>query len=101
RQKEVRVGVDHQVDGDMQGVYALAPLLDVFIRGMFALEVRIEKFASIRESRKRFAKAGQFLTTHDAIAGGKSHFYEMLEEGMQSRQEFAFADAIAQGKHAA
>ena len=76
-------------------------LFDIFVRGMLPLQVWIDKFTSIREGRQRFAKIVQCLAAHDAITGGKSHIYEMLEEGVQSRQKLFFTDAIAQSKYAA
>jgi len=85
----------------MQRVHLLATLLDVFVGGLLPLQVRVDQFAPIGESRQRFAKAVQRLAAHDAIAGGKSHIDEMLEERVQSRQEFFLADTVTQGKYAA
>ena len=85
----------------MQRVYLLAMLFDVFVRGMLPLQVWIDDFASMRESRQRFAKTVQWLAAHDAIGRGKPHIYEMLEEGVQSRQKFLFTDAVTQSKYAA
>jgi hypothetical protein len=56
-------------------------------------------------SSPRYVKAGSVppksLAAHDAIAGGKSHIYEMLEEGVQSRQKLFFTDAVTQSKYPA
>ena len=82
----------------MQRVYPLAALFDVFVRGMLPLQVRIDEFTSIRESRERSAKASQCLTAQDAIARGKPYIYEMLEKGVQFRQELLFTDAVTQSK---
>jgi hypothetical protein len=67
---------------------------------MLPLHVWIDKFTAIREGRERFAKTVQCLAAHDAIARGKPHIYEMLEEGVQSRQKLFFTDAVPQGKYA-
>ena len=84
----------------MQRGYLLAMLFDVFVRGVLPLGVRIDQFASIGESRQRFAKTVQRLAAHDAIAGGEPHLDEMLEEGVQSRQKLFFTDALPQSKYA-
>ena len=84
----------------MKRVYLLAMLFEVFVRGMFPLQVWIDEFTSIREGRERFAKIVQCLAAHDAIARGKPHIYEMLEEGVQSRQKLFFTDAVPQSKYA-
>ena len=60
----------------------------------------VDEFTSIRERRQRFAKIVQCLAAHDAIARGKPHIYEMLEEGVQSWQKLFFSDAISQSKYA-
>ena len=52
----------------MQRVYLLAMLFDIFVRGMLPLQVGIDEFTSIRESRQRFAKIVQCLAAHDAVA---------------------------------
>ena len=84
----------------MQRVYLLAMLFDVFVRRMLPLQVWVDEFTSIRERRQRFAKIVQCLAAHDAIARGKPHIYEMLEEGVQSWQKLFFSDAISQSKYA-
>ncbi len=85
----------------MQRVYLLAMLFDVLVCGMLPLQVWVDEFTSIREGRQRFAKIVQCLAAHDAIARGKPHIYEMLEEGVQPWQKLFFTDAIPQSKYAA
>jgi len=84
----------------MQRVYLLAMLFDIFVRGALPLQVGIDEFTSIRESRQRFAKIVQCLAAHDAVARGKPHIYEMPEEGVQSWQKLFFTDAIPQSEYA-
>jgi hypothetical protein len=80
--------------------HLLTALLDVFICRLFPLKIRVNEFTAIREGRKRLAKALQRLTAHDAISRGKPDVDEMLEEGVQSRQEFVFTYAVPQSKYA-
>jgi hypothetical protein len=84
----------------MQRVHPLATLFDVFVRGMLPLQVWIDQFTSICEGRERLAKTVKCLAAHDTIARSKPYIYEMLKEGVQSRQELFFANAVPQSKYA-
>jgi hypothetical protein len=64
-------------------------------------QIRVDEFTSIRESRHCFAKAFQRFATHDAIAGGKTHVYKMLKEGVLLWQRFLFTHNVTHSEDAA